>query len=187
MKRFLAPLALGAAFVLFIAACGGGSDHNAQDVTFAKDMVPHHQQAVEMADLAGSRAVDPKVRQIAARIKAGQDPEIRTMQGWLEDWGTGGSMPEMDHGGGSKEMSSGGMGMMSEGEMTALRDASGNAFDRMFLTMMTGHHNGAIEMAKTELAKGKYQPAKDLARSIQDSQVKEVAEMQQILGALPAS
>ncbi len=82
---------------------------------------------------------------------------------------------------------SGGMGMMSEGEMQALGAASGAAFDRMFLTMMTGHHNGAIEMAKTEVDKGKFEPAKQLAASIRDSQQKEVAEMQSIQSALPAA
>ena len=57
----------------------------------------------------------------------------------------------------------------------------------MFLPMMIAHHTGAIEMAKTEQAKGKHQPAKDLARSIQDTQAAEITEMQQIIAGLPAS
>ncbi len=188
MKRFLAPFIVGAAALLLLAGCGGGANHNDQDVSFATDMVPHHQQAVEMADLAATRANDPKVKALAARIRAAQDPEIRTMQGWLSDWGAEASdMGGMDHGGGSMAGGSGGMGMMSGADMGALKAASGPAFDRLFLTGMISHHNGAIEMAETEQAKGKYQPAKDLAKTIQDTQAQEIAEMQQILAGLPAS
>ncbi len=189
MKRFLGPIIVGAAALILLAGCGGGADHNDQDVSFTTDMVPHHQQAVEMADLAATRASDPKVKALAARIKAAQDPEIRTMQGWLSDWAAKASdMGGMDHGGGStKAGGSGGMGMMSDADMGALKAASGAPFDRMFLTAMISHHNGAIEMAKTEQAKGKYQPAKELAKTIQETQAQEIAEMQQILTGLPAS
>jgi len=176
---------------LLVAGCGGGAakDHNAQDVSFAQEMIPHHKQAVEMADLAATRASDPRVKALAARIKGAQDPEIQTMTGWLTSW----DEPVTPSGGGGMaghsmgSSGSGGMGMMSEGEMQALGAASGAAFDRMFLTMMTGHHNGAIEMAKTEVDKGKFDPAKQLAASIRDSQQKEVAEMQSIQSALPAA
>ena len=188
MKRFLAPLVIGAATLVLLAGCGGGANHNDQDVSFATDMVPHHQQAVEMADLAAARASDATVKALAARIKAAQDPEIRTMQGWLSDWDKASDMGGMDHGGGSSMAGgSDGMGMMSDADMGALKAASGTAFDRMFLTSMISHHTGAIEMAKTEQAKGKHQPAKDLAKTIQDTQAQEIAEMQQILAGLPAS
>ncbi len=94
VKRLL-PLLV--ALALVGVACGSKDDpaisagsaagHNAADVTFAQSMVPHHEQAVEMADLAIAKASDPKVKDLATRIKQAQGPEITTMKGWLADWG----------------------------------------------------------------------------------------------------
>ncbi|MEO5679163.1 MAG: DUF305 domain-containing protein [Acidimicrobiales bacterium] len=194
MKRSLFVLITIVGVALLAASCGGGAakDHNARDVSFAQEMIPHHRQAVEMADLAATRASDQKVKALAAQIKAAQDPEIQTMTGWLTSWGEpvtasagGGGMAGHSMGGSSG--STGAMGMMTDAEMTTLQGSSGVAFDRQFLTMMTGHHNGAIEMAQDQLDKGKFEPAKQLAASIRDSQQKEVAEMQRILAALPTT
>ncbi len=192
MKRSLLGVLVSVVIAALVAGCGGdeAKDHNAQDVTFAQEMIPHHTQAVEMADLAATRASDPRVTALAAKIKGAQDPEIKTMTGWLTSWDepvtpSGGGMAGHSMGGSSG--SSGGMGMMSDGEMKALEASSGAAFDRQFLTRMTEHHTGAIEMAETQLAKGKFEPAKQLATSIRDSQKAEVAEMQGILSALPAA
>jgi len=193
VKRSLSVLISIVGVALLAAGCSGGAskDHNAQDVSFAQEMIPHHRQAVEMADLAATRASDPKVKALAAQIKAAQDPEIQTMTGWLTSWGepvtpsAGGGMAGHSMGGSSK--SAGGMGMMTDAEMTSLEGSSGAVFDRQFLKMMTGHHNGAIDMAKTQLDKGKFEPAKQLATSIRDSQQKEVAEMKSILAALPTA
>jgi len=85
--------ALLAASLLTLAACGNytntdpGAAHNEADVTFAQQMIPHHQQAVEMARLAQTRAGDREVQDLAADIEAAQDPEIETMTGWLDSWG----------------------------------------------------------------------------------------------------
>ena len=187
MKRFLAPLVLGTAVLLLVAGCGRGSNHNDQDISFARDMVPHHQQAVEMSDLAATRAADPAVKALAVRIKDAQDPEIRTMQGWLSDWGAATSGAGADAHGGGHGGHTGGAGMMSDADMTSLRSASGAEFDRMFLRMMIEHHKGAIEMAKAEQANGKFQPAKDLARTIDETQAKEIAEMEQLQARVAAS
>ena len=191
MRRALRGLAV-LGVVLLLAACGssrqdatgaaGGSDHNAQDVTFAQQMIPHHQQAVAMADLAATRGSSQQVKGLASRIKGAQDPEIVKMQGWLAAWGATSSSGGHDMSGMSSM--AGGMGMMSDADMKMLGGSSGTAFDRQFLTMMTAHHNGAIAMAKTELDKGQYKPAKDLATSIRDGQQREVDEMASILKTL---
>lgn len=163
-----------------LAACGGGAatsaeDHNAVDVTFATDMIPHHRQAVEMADLAATRAENPEVLQLAEEIAGAQEPEIETMSGWLEEWGE--PLPD-DMGG----MDMGGMpGMMSEERMQGLEEANGLAFDAMFLQMMIEHHKGAIEMSRTELTDGQNPEAKKLAQAIIDAQQAEITEMQQLL------
>lgn len=169
--------------VLLLAACGGSEDHNAQDGTFAQNMIAHHQQAIEMADMAASRASSSAVRNLATRIKTAQEPEIAQMRGWLSEWGE--ETPSAGIGGGDHGATQHGAGMMSEQDMASL-GAAGVAFDRMFLTMMVGHHNGAIEAAKEEVEKGRYGPAKELAASIRDSQRNEVAEMNAILAGLPA-
>jgi len=163
-----------------LAGCGSDpetspQDHNAADVTFATDMIPHHRQAVEMAELAATRASDPEVLQLAEEIAAAQEPEIETMSGWLEEWGepVPAEMGGMDHG----DMT----GMMSEAQMQELEAATGPAFDELFLQMMIEHHTGAIEMAQTEQFKGKYQEAIDLAAQIEATQQAEIETMQGLL------
>ena len=188
VKRHLVP----AAFVLcaLVAACGGDdSDHNAQDMNFARNMVPHHQQAITMSDLALSRSTNAQVQGLATRIKAAQGPEISLMQGWLKTWGAATS-GHGDHGGGMGGMGTGGErmpGMVSGASMAALGSASGPGFDRLFLQGMIAHHRGAVDMANVQLRDGKFAPAKQLAGRIIDSQEKEIAEMEQLLGAVPAA
>ncbi|WP_131767002.1 DUF305 domain-containing protein [Candidatus Protofrankia californiensis] len=156
------------------------SDHNDADVMFAQMMIPHHQQAVEMAALAPDRAADPAVLTLAEQIGTAQAPEIETMTGWLEAWGEPTAMPGAgDHGGGHGTDDT---GMMSEDDMTALREASGPAFDRMFLEMMIRHHGGAIEMARAEQRDGQSPDAMALARTIESTQAAEVETMKGLLG-----
>jgi uncharacterized protein (DUF305 family) len=155
--------------------------HNAQDVSFAQGMIPHHRQALEMAELAADRASSAQVKDLAARIEKAQDPEIKTMSGWLMSWGeevpeAGASMPGMDH------SSSGMPGMMDDGDMEELGKASGEGFDTMFLTMMVEHHEGAIDMAETEKAKGRYAAATAMADDIITGQTAEITEMNKLLG-----
>ena len=152
------------------------SDFNDADVTFATDMIPHHRQAVEMATLAESRADSAEVKSLAKQIMEAQDPEIQTMSGWLSAWGE--PVPEDMSG---MDMSTSMPGMMSSDEMDDLMSSAGAAFDKMFLTMMIEHHNGAIDMAKTEQAEGQYPDAVALAQQIESAQAKEIATMQDLL------
>lgn len=188
--KLIAPLvALG----LALTACGSGdstgaaaSDHNDQDVTFATEMIPHHAQAVQMAEMALANAENQDVKDLAENISSAQEPEIAQMSSWLEAWGedvpdTGsGDMGGMDHGsGGMEDMP----GMMSSDEMDELGSASGSAFDEMFLSMMIEHHEGAIEMAQTEQADGQNADAIDLAETIEKTQTAEIETMKAILGS----
>ncbi|MEU6384249.1 DUF305 domain-containing protein [Streptomyces bauhiniae] len=193
--------ALGAATlsaVVLLAACGGeqrsgthaahapaasatAGAHNAADVTFAQGMIPHHQQALEMARLAPGHAASAEVKALAARIEKAQDPEIRTMTGWLKTWGEEPPMAGMDHSrhGGMAGMS----GMMSADDMTALEKSTGAGFDRKFLTLMVGHHQGAVEMARTEKAKGRDSRAVRMADDVIAAQSAEIKQMKGLLGA----
>jgi uncharacterized protein (DUF305 family) len=148
--------------------------HNADDVMFAQQMIPHHSQALDMAKLVPSRSTNPKVLDLASRIEKAQDPEIRQMQGWLTTWGAGTSgMPGMNH----ESMP----GMMSGDDLQKLGGAKGPEFDKMWLDMMIKHHQGAVDMARTELSKGGDADAKALAQKIIDAQQAEIAEMQGLL------
>ncbi|GFE15713.1 lipoprotein [Streptomyces glebosus] len=211
-SRRLVVAAATAASAVVLAACGGNDSgshtahrspspsasspsasagaHNAADVAFAKGMIPHHRQAVEMAGLAAGRASSSQVKELAAKIKQAQDPEIKTMSGWLTAWGeqVPEEMPGMDHSGSSGHSGMPGMehsgmpGMMSAKEMAALKKKSGKAFDTAFMEMMVGHHQGAVKMAGTEKEKGAYGPAKTLADAVIKAQEAEIARMNRLLG-----
>jgi uncharacterized protein (DUF305 family) len=194
MMRNLAALAgLALAGTVLLAACGdddtatgGGTTEGATtqvfndaDVAFAQGMIPHHQQAVEMAEMAARRAASDEVRQLASAIVAAQDPEIQTMTRWLQAWGEEipTDMSSMDHTG--MDMP----GMMSDAEMQELEQATDVGFDRMFLQMMIEHHEGAIEMARTEQTEGQNRDAIALAKQIETAQTAEIATMRQLLGS----
>jgi len=190
--RTIALLSGALATTLALAGCsmegmdmGGGSSPstssssetssaNNADITFAMQMVAHHEQAVEMAQMVLDKdGVDPRVTQLAQNIKDAQGPEIDTMNGWLESWGASGSMDGMDMG-----------GTMSDADMAALKAASGSEANKLFLEQMTVHHEGAIDMAKSELQDGQNADALALAQKIVDDQTAEIARMKDLLATL---
>jgi uncharacterized protein (DUF305 family) len=160
------------------------ADHNDADVAFASGMIPHHESAITMAQMAQIQAADQRVKDLAARIEAAQGPEIETMSGWLADWGAAASSSATDDGVGGMDHGGVDDGNMGEMDTGALAGMSGAEFDRMFLTMMIEHHRSAVQMAETEAADGQNTDAIALAESIRDSQTAEIAEMQQLLTEL---
>jgi uncharacterized protein (DUF305 family) len=167
-------LATGCSGVSKDASSDAPSSHNEADVSFAEMMIPHHQQAVEMATLAETRAESQQVKDLAAAIKAAQDPEIRTMQGWLNSWNENRTSHEMSH----DEMP----GMVDDKTMSDLGKASGAEFDRLFLTSMIAHHEGAIAMAESEKSDGVHKGALRLADAIIKTQTAEIKRMRAMLG-----
>lgn len=156
--------------------------HNTADVMFVQGMIPHHEQAIEMAALAATRASSAQVTQLAEQIRGAQDPEITTMKGWLRQWGEPATMSSMGHDMGGMSGSTGSMtGMMSDGQMSTLRGLSGTTFDRAFLTEMTAHHKGAIMMARQVQRNGKDSAVRQLARNIESGQTAEIATMASLL------
>jgi uncharacterized protein (DUF305 family) len=156
--------------------------HNDADATFASDMIPHHAQAVDMAETALEKTSRPEVRSLAEAIRDAQDPEIRAMGGWLLGWGKkvpdlSTSMHGMGHGTDS--------GMMTDEQMAELEKASGAAFDKLFCELMIEHHQGAVAMARTELAEGQNPDAKELAQEVIEAQTREIASMRALLSTLP--
>ena len=196
-RRTLVPLAVAVALVL--SSCSGGhssSGHgsgtdaastipadaafNQSDVGFSQGMITHHRQAVVMADDALARSANPAVVALATKIKAAQEPEIALMTSWLQTWGE--PMPDPEHGQHMTEMSGMEMsGIMTDAQMTELANASGQAFDTLFLELMIEHHQGAITMANDEIANGKSPEAVALAKSIITAQQSEIDEMKALL------
>jgi uncharacterized protein (DUF305 family) len=166
--------------ILIVTGCGTSQkattpekpDHNDADVTFAQMMIPHHEQAIEMSELATSRAATAEVKELAGQIEAAQDPEIQTMKGWLKAWGEDEMSDHMGH-----DMP----GIMSDETMADLKQATGADFDRLFLTSMIDHHEGAIEMAEAEKEDGKFPAALKLADAIITTQAAEIKQMRAML------
>ncbi|MEU1821256.1 DUF305 domain-containing protein [Streptomyces abikoensis] len=201
-RRAASATAVAVTATLVLAACGGNGNnggsadtstsaipsgstsvpagpHNQADITFAQGMIPHHRQAIVMSDMVQAHSSSGEVKALAERIKKAQAPEIETMTAWLRAWGepVPPGMSGMGHG-----SPTGMPGMMNDQQMDGLRGMRGTAFDKMFLTMMIEHHEGAIEMANAEKRQGAYAPAKELADSIVTSQTAEIAQMRKMLG-----
>lgn len=149
---------------------------NSADVDFATMMIPHHEQAVEMADLVPSRTENAWLRTFAEQVKKAQQPEIDQLKAALKSWGK--PVPSGDgHSMDGHTMD----GMMTPEQMADLEASTGADFDRQWITMMIAHHEGAVAMAKTELAQGENPQMKTLAQSIIDSQQAEIDEMRKQL------
>ncbi|MEH3153821.1 MAG: DUF305 domain-containing protein [Gordonia paraffinivorans] len=160
------------------SVAAASSTHDDADATFVQTMIPHHEQAVEMADmLLAKSGVDARVVSLAREIKDAQAPEIATMRGWASSWGVSATEhASMDHG----SMS----GTMSVDDMNRLRSAQGVEAARLFLDQMIVHHTGAIAMAQNEIRDGSDPAATQLARSIVTTQQREIATMRQLLSEL---
>ncbi|QGK69021.1 DUF305 domain-containing protein [Allosaccharopolyspora coralli] len=152
---------------------GAGEGPSSTDQQFAQMMVPHHEQALELSELATSTSQNPQVRDLASRIAQAQGPEIGQMRAWLgEQQGQGGETPQQ-----------GGMsGMVSPEAMDALRQASGEEFDRLWIEAMIQHHEGAVEMAQTQLEEGSDPRMRGLAEQIVGAQEAELQELRSLQG-----
>jgi uncharacterized protein (DUF305 family) len=159
------------------------------DKLFVQMMVPHHAQALDMCELARTRASDEQVVAVARRIKGAQGPEILTMSSWLQSQGV--EVPESmeditghegHHGHHGHEMTM--PGMLTDREMRELRSARGAEFDRLFLKGMIQHHEGAVVMADSELTTGREQMALEMAGEIEAGQSAEIQRLREILAQL---
>jgi uncharacterized protein (DUF305 family) len=156
---------------------GQPAGYNADDVAFATNMIPHRQQAVELSKLVPDRSTNPQLIALAQKISATQDPEVNVMKVLLVQWKEN---PDTDsgHAGHGSTM----QGMVDEATMTKLRSLNGTEFDKLWLQSMISHHQGAIEMAKAEIANGDNVDAKSLANNIVTAQEAEIGQMKQMLG-----
>ena len=149
------------------------ADFNDADVTFLKGMYPHHAQAIEMAKLVATRSQNEEVLGLAASIEAAQGPEMEEITALLKQFGKPEPSTTMEH--------EGMQGMASTAQLADLAAMSGPEFDKMFLTLMIAHHQGAIEMSTIESASGKNPQTKTLADAIATAQTTEIENMKALL------
>lgn len=149
---------------------------NVADVMFTQMMIPHHEQAVTMSDLIlAKQGIAADVTKLAASIKSAQQPEIDQMKTWLKAWGASEGGEHSGHAGMG--------GMLSQQQLDAIRDAQGVQAEKLFLTGMIAHHEGAVTMAKAVEVNGSSTDVKKLAATIISSQQAEIDQMETMLAA----
>jgi uncharacterized protein (DUF305 family) len=187
-----------------LAGCGGDPvptaahptepGHSHADVAFAAEMVPHHEQGLALVDLVGDRRVSAGFADLVGRIAAEQTGEIDDMEAWLTAWDEEPS-PAPDHTmddealseraatGAMQGLMRSRMGPWALGaeDLAGLDDCVSAQFEERWLRMMITHHQGAISMARHEIAQGDYPPALALAEQIIVTQQAEIEEMRQLL------
>lgn len=146
---------------------------NSADVSYARMMIEHHSQALEMTELAPDRAESAQVRKLAERIGAAQGPEISAMKGWLKNHGKTEKSDGHEHG----SMP----GMATDAQLAKLRAAQGKAFDQLFLTLMITHHDGAVTMATDVKGQGNNIQIEEMADEVVAQQTSEVTRMRDML------
>ena len=143
------------------------------DAMFLAMMIPHHEQAIEISNLAKTNGASPEVLELATSIANAQGPEIAQMQGLLEAAGAlgeiGKHMGHMD-------------GMLSEEQIAAIKDARGAEFDRLYLEGMIAHHEGAVKMAQNAIDSGGNAAVIAVAEQQLAAQTAEIAQMKKLLG-----
>ena len=180
-KRTFATLAL---FSLLTTACVGISSTGTDapiDQQFIDMMVPHHESAIAMAEIAQDRAEQPELQQLADEIVSAQSAEIEQMREWREEWFGSAETPSMDAmpmlpgmsmppghtmDGGTMDMST---------EVDALRDA--DPFDRAFIDAMIRHHEQAVEAAEIALDRSERDEIRGLAEEIVEAQTREIEQL----------
>jgi uncharacterized protein (DUF305 family) len=158
------------------AAQRGDDSPNAADVEYARMMIQHHAQALDMTELVPERAESTKIKKFAERISAAQGPEIGAMRGWLRNHGKK-EQPE-GHGGHDH---AGMPGMVSAAQLKNLRTAEGKAFDQLFLTLMITHHEGAVMMATDVKAQGNNVQIEEMADDVIAQQTSEITRMRKLM------
>jgi uncharacterized protein (DUF305 family) len=167
MKRVLLVLISA----LLLSGCAtsspSNSEYSSDDIAFAEQMIPHHEQAIEMSEIALLNTTNPDVLQLAQEIKDAQSPEIELMKSWT-------GVKASTHAGHLMD------GMLSESEISDLRQANGKEFDLLFLQGMIKHHQGAIQMAQ-EVATSKNKDVANLSAAIIAAQKLEIDTMNELL------
>lgn len=173
--------------------------YSEDDVTFMRNMIPHHAQAIVLADLVEGRSSTSALADISGRIKASQSDEIKFMKEWLAARGetvpggdaSAGHSAHAGHGGAAGHVMTQDMmammGMATDDQIAELASLEGPAFDGLFYKLMIRHHQGAVAMVEDlqEQPGSAYDPVLfDFANDIVNDQTKEIGQMNALLAGL---
>ena len=153
---------------------GTNKKYTGADIMFLQMMIPHHQQAIDMSDMALTRSKNAELLDLAKKIKSAQSAEIVQMKAWLKDAGAGEDMGHSMHDMG---------GMLADQEMADLKAASGTTFDKLWLNGMIGHHDGALHMTNMIIDADNAE-LKAFGEGIIKVQTAEIAQMKEMLKKL---
>ena len=158
-----------------------GMNHGAHSMSMGGDeamflqmMIPHHQQAIVISDLAISISKNEDILKLANQIKGAQAPEIDQMKSWLKAAGLG-----EDPGHSMHAMA----GMLTDSQLGQLKNSTGKDFDRQFLSGMIAHHQGAVDMVRM-IENSSDLKLRDFGKQINQSQSSEIAVMKQLLKSI---
>lgn len=155
---------------------------------FARDMLVHHAQAVEMATIVSQKTTDDDMRTLTTDMILTQQAQVGQMQGWLAEWGLPqvGPGPRMEWMGHSLGEGESMPGMASAAEVNALRDLPPDEADELFLRLMISHHAAAVPMAEAVIESSDRTPVTSLASAISTSQEAEIVVMEDMLDEMGA-
>lgn len=189
VARIAAVMAMLAAAAA-LSACGGSStpkggagsqtdqpaSHNRADIAFAANMIPHHQQAVDLSAPVPSHTGNAELVKLASGIGNAQDSEIQKLQGFLLQWSI---QADADTRGPADTAMTGMVDQATVAKLGSLRDAD---YDKLWLQSMISHHQGAIDMANTEITNGRNSDAIAMAKQMVSTQQGEIDQMNRMLG-----
>jgi uncharacterized protein (DUF305 family) len=145
------------------------------DVMFLQMMVPHHRQGIAIAELAEHRTVHREVRLLAKAIGATQGDEVRTMAGWLREWGQPATAPAEAH------AAHGGMPATDQGSIEAVAKLRDAEFERAFLNLLIAHQDDAVQLARRELGGGRDPDVRRFARQVERSRAAQIRQLVAVL------
>ena len=178
-------LLFGLSVFLWLSAREPGN--TSAEAGFARDMIVHHAQAIEMAEIVRDRTENDRIKTLATDIALTQQAQIGQMQGWLDLWGlpVAGPEPAMSWMGMAHE---GRMpGMAAREEINRLRTLPPDEADQLFLKLMIPHHKAAVPMANAALEQSDTPVVEDLANAVVGSQQAEIEIMQEMLREMGGS
>jgi uncharacterized protein (DUF305 family) len=140
------------------------------DVRFSQEMISHHWQTIQLAELAADRSTDTYVRELAEKIKQGESADIELMSGWLRSWKV--EVPARNDNA-THEMP----GMLSTTQVSSLKRRSGADFDKLWLGVLGKHLSSGVQMAEIVVALGQHGPTSDLAKKMATDQRAQISEI----------